>query len=288
MKPPRFGYHAVREVDEALALLAEHGDDAKVLAGGQSLVPLLNFGLAAPAQLVDLNRVGALSYVRRRAGTLYIGAMTRQATLELSGVVATHWPLLISALELVAHPQVRNRGTVGGSMAHADPAAELPVAGAALDARFHVRSTRGTRELRWDEFFVTHLTTVLEPDELLIEIEVPPLPDGTGWALAEFSRSHGDFGLGGVAALVTANGDGCRDVRIALLGAAETPVRAREAEQALVGSIVDERTATEAARLSASDIRPAGDMHGGSEYRRDLIEAMVRRAVLDAAGRAGR
>ena len=288
MKPARFEYHVVRKVDEALALLAEHGDEAKVLAGGQSLVPLLNFGLAAPAHLVDLNRIEDLAYVRRQEGVLHVGAMTRQATLEASGVVARHWPLLIAALKLVAHPQIRNRGTVGGSLAHADPAAELPVAGAALDARFHVRSTRGARTLTWSELFVTHLTTALEPDELLVDIEVPPLPPGTGWAFAEFSRRHGDFGLGGAAALVTADGDVCREVRIALLGAGATPVRATEAERSLAGGRVDERSAAEAGRLAVAGIRPPGDMHGSSEYRTDLIEAMVRRALLDAAARVRR
>jgi CO/xanthine dehydrogenase FAD-binding subunit len=288
MKPAPFEYHAVREADEAVALLAEHGDNAKVLAGGQSLVPLMNFGLATPAQLVDLNRVGALSYVRRQDAALRIGAMTRQSTLEASDVVARHWPLLISALRLTAHPQIRNRGTVGGSLAHADPAAELPVASAVLEVRLHVRSARGPRTLHWDEFFITHLTTALEPDELLVEIEVPPLDDQSGWAFAEFSRRHGDFALGGAAALVTMDGGSCRQVRIALLGAGETPLRAREAEQALVGTAIDGRSAAEAARCAVAGVHPTGDMHGGSEYRRHLIEAMVRRALLEAAGRAGR
>ena len=288
MKPAPFVYHDPREVDEALALLAEHGDDAKVLAGGQSLVPLLNFRLAAPAHLVDINRIGSLAYVRRSGGALHIGAATRQSVLEESPVTARHWPLLIDALRWVAHQQIRNRGTVGGSLAHADPAAELPVASAALDARFHVRSTRGSRTLGWRDFFVTHLTTALEPDELLVEIEVPPLPEGSGWAFTEFSRRHGDFALGGAAVVLSMDDGRCREARIALLGAADTPLRPEAAERVLAGGAVDEQSAAEAGATAVAGLEPTGDIHGGSEYRKHLIEAMVRRAVLEAAGRPRR
>jgi CO/xanthine dehydrogenase FAD-binding subunit len=288
VKPAPFEYHSPRETEEALAVLAEHGDDAKVLAGGQSLVPLLNFGLAAPAHLVDINRIGSLAYVRRTGGSLRIGATTRQAVLEQSGVTARHWPLLTEALRWVGHQQIRNRGTVGGSLAHADPAAELPIASAALDARFHVRSQRGSRTVGWQDFFVTHLTTAMEADELLVEIEFPGLPEGTGWAFTEYARRHGDFALGGAAALVSMDDGHCREARIALLGAGDTPLRATEAERMLAGAVPDERTAAEAASTAVAGIEPTGDIHGGSEYRKHLIEAMVRRAVLEAAGRARR
>jgi CO/xanthine dehydrogenase FAD-binding subunit len=288
VKPPPFVYHDPREPEEALALLAEHGDDAKVLAGGQSLVPLLNFRLAAPAHLVDINRIGSLAYIRRSRGALRIGAATRQSVLEESPVTARHWPLMIDALRWVAHPQIRNRGTVGGSLAHADPAAELPVASAVLEARFHVRSARGSRTLGWRDFFVTHLTTAMEPDELLVEVEVPPVPEGSGWAFTEFSRRHGDFALGGAAVLLSMDDGHCREVRIALLAAADTPLRAEEAERALAGAAVDERSAAEAGATAVVGLEPTGDIHGGSEYRKHLIEAMVRRAVLEAAGRARR
>jgi CO/xanthine dehydrogenase FAD-binding subunit len=288
VKPAPFVYHDPRDLDEALALLAEHGDDAKVLAGGQSLVPLLNFRLAAPAHLVDINRIGSLAYVRRSGGALRIGAATRQSVLEESPVTARHWPLLIDALRWVAHQQIRNRGTVGGSLAHADPAAELPVASAALDARFHVRSTRGSRTLEWRDFFVTHLTTALEPDELLVEVEVPPVPEGSGWAFTEFSRRHGDFALGGAAVLLSMDDGHCREARIALLGAADTPLRPEAAERGLAGSPVEEQSAAEAGATAVAGLEPTGDIHGGSEYRKHLIEAMVRRAVLEAAGRARR
>jgi CO/xanthine dehydrogenase FAD-binding subunit len=289
VKPPVFEYFSPTGVDEALGLLGQFGDDAKVLAGGQSLVPLLNFRLAAPARLIDVNGLGDLAYIRRRDGVLRIGALTRQARLERSPITAEHWPLLTDALAFVAHAQIRNRGTVGGSVAHADPAAELPVACAALDARFHVRSAeRGDRVIGWRDFFVTHLTTSLEPDELLVEVEIPALPAGAGWAFTEYARRHGDFALGGAAAVVSMNGSGVREARIALLGAADTPIRADAAEQALAGAQIDDDTAAEAARLAVAAINPTGDIHGSGEYRRLLIEAMVRRALVAAAQRAGR
>ena len=284
MKPPPFEYDDPRTVEETLALLAEYGDEAQALAGGQSLVPLLNFRLAQPSVIVDVNRVQELSYLRRRDGRLLIGALCRQTRLEQSPVARESWGLLGAALDLVAHPQIRNRGTVGGSAAHADPAAELPVAFTCLNARFRARSTRGERVFDAGDFFLTHLTTALEPDELLVEIEVPPLPEGTGYAFEEYSRRHGDFALGGAAVLYTGNGDGvCREARISLLGAADTPLRAREAEQALAGQNLDEEVAREAAAAATREIEPTGDIHGSGAYRKRLIEAMVRRALLKAA-----
>ena len=287
MKPPPLEYHDPRSVDEALALLAEHGDESKVLAGGQSLVPLLNFRLARPERLIDINPIGELGYIRRRDGVLRIGTMARQVALEQSGVVAANWPLLTEAMTFVAHPQIRNRGTVGGSVAHADPAAELPVAFLALNATFHVRSKRGARSVPAAEFFLTHLTTALEPDELLAEIEVRPLPPRTGHAFTEFARRHGDFGLGGAAVLVTLDDDdACASASIVLLAADAVPLRAGDAERALVGRRIDAAAAADAARAAVQDVSPTGDIHGSSEYRRDLIEALVRRAVLTAGERA--
>lgn len=287
MKPPRFAYHDPTSVDETLGLLATHGEDGKILAGGQSLVPLLNFRLARPGHLIDINRIGALAGIRRRSGTLHIGAMTRQSTMERSRLVAENWPLLTEALTFVAHAQIRNRGTVGGSVAHADPAAELPTAFTALDASFKAVSRRGERTIAADDFFVTHLTTALEPDEALVEIRVPPLPDGTGHAFTEFARRHGDFALGGAAVLITLDSAGkCERAAVALLGAAPTPLRARAAEELLLGERVDERVAREAASRAVEGISPTGDIHGSSEYRRELIEVMVRRGIEKATERA--
>jgi CO/xanthine dehydrogenase FAD-binding subunit len=288
LKPPRFAYHDPRSVDEVLALLAEHGDEGKVLAGGQSLVPLLNFRLAHPEHLIDLNRIGALAGVRREGGALRIKTMTRQSTLERSTLVHDNWPLLTEALNFVAHAQIRNRGTVGGSVAHADPAAELPVALSVLDARFHVASKRGERAIDAGDFFVTHLTTTIEPDEMLMEIEVPPVAPGTGYAFTEFARRHGDFALGGAGALIAVDGDGvCTSAAIGLLAAAPTPVRATAAEQVLVGERIDESVIRRAAEQAADGVTPTGDIHGSAEYRKHLAGVMARRAISGAVARAG-
>ena len=287
MKPPLFEYHDPGSVDEALALLAEHGDEAKVLAGGQSLVPLLNFRLARPERLVDVNGLNELAYLRTDDGVLRIGALTRHAALERSKEAAARVPLLGEAVALVGHVQIRNRGTVGGSVAHADHAAELPVAFSALDARYRVRSTRGERVVGSDEMFITHLTTSLEPDELLTEIEVPVPPARTGFAFVEFARRHGDFALGGAAVLVTLDDAGvCTRARIALLAAAPTPVRARETEEWLTGLRLDPPAMGEAAARAVAGIHPTSDIHGGTEYRRALVEALVRRALAQATERA--
>ena len=287
MKPPPFEYHDPRTVDAALALLAEHADEAKVLAGGQSLVPLLNFRLARPELIVDINRVAELDYLDVGDTSVRIGALTRQATLEHSTAVAARVPLLTEAVRWVGHAQIRNRGTVGGSVAHADPAAELPAVLATLEARFHVRSATASRTLSPAELFVTHLTTTLEPEELLIEVEVPVPPSGTGSAFVEFARRHGDFALGGAAVLLTLGPAGTVErARIGLLAAADTPLRAGAAEDALIGRAVDQATAEEIADVAIADVHPTGDIHGGTEYRRRLLRAMVRRALLAAGERA--
>jgi carbon-monoxide dehydrogenase medium subunit/6-hydroxypseudooxynicotine dehydrogenase subunit alpha len=288
MKPPPFDYEAPRDLDAALGLLAERGGDGKVLAGGQSLVPLLNFRLARPDVLIDVNQLQELSYLRREGGRLRIGALTRQTQVERAPIVRAHWPLLGAALRFVAHPQIRNRGTVGGSVAHADPAAELPVALTALGARYHVRSTRGARTIAHDAMFRGQLETDVAEDELLCEVDVPALPAGAGCAFEEYARRNGDFALGGAAVVLAPDADGgCAHAAIALLGAASTPVRAIAAEAALVGRRVDEPAAREAAAEAVRDIKPTGDIHGTGGYRRDLIETLVRRAVVAAAGRMG-
>jgi CO/xanthine dehydrogenase FAD-binding subunit len=285
MKPPLFEYDDPATVDEALSLLAEHGDEAKVLAGGQSLVPLLNFRLARPERLIDINKLDPLAYVRADDGVLRIGTLTRHATLECSPDVVARVPLLSEAVSLVGHVQIRNRGTVGGSVAHADSAAELPVAFAALEARYHVRSRDRERVIASDEMFVTHMTTTLEVEELLTEIEVPVPPPHTGAAFVEFARRHGDFALGGAAVLLTLDDGVCTRARIGLLAAAPTPIRARAAEEWLLGAAIDARAAGEAARRAVADIHPTGDIHGGTDYRRALVETLVQRAILRAAER---
>jgi CO/xanthine dehydrogenase FAD-binding subunit len=262
MKPAPFDYEAPRTVEAALALL---DDDTKVLAGGQSLVPVMNFRLARPAKLVDVNRVEELAYLRRADGVLHIGAMTRHATLERSGLVARGWPLLQQAVRHVGHPPIRSRGTIGGSCAHADPTAELPVALTALDARFHLRSRAGRRTVEADEFFVTHLTTALRSDELLVEIEVPAPAEGARTAFVEHARTHGDWAIAGAAVVVAP-----RYAAVGLLGAGPTPVRARAAEAALV----EGASADEAARLAGALVQ--------DEWRAALTASLVRRALEEA------
>jgi CO/xanthine dehydrogenase FAD-binding subunit len=264
VKPAPFHYVAPGSLAKALELV---GDEARPLAGGQSLVPLLNFRLARPATLVDLNPLeDELAGMREGAGgVLRIGALTRQAAVERSALVAERWPLLRAAVRHAGHPQIRSRGTVGGSVAHADPAAELPAALLALDARFHVRSRRGERTLAAGEMFVGPLTTALEPDELLVEIEVPPLPEGAGTAFTEHARTHGDFAIAGAAAVVAPG-----RAAIAVLGAGPAAVRATDAERALA---------------DGADAREAGELAGALVQegpRRALIAALVREAVEKA------
>jgi CO/xanthine dehydrogenase FAD-binding subunit len=287
VKPAVFDYLDPTTLDEALAQLARLGDDGKVLAGGQSLVPLMNFRLARPAVLVDLNRVPELSYLREQDGFLTIGAMTRQRALERSEAIRQHWPILVEAAEEIGHVQIRNRGTVGGSLAHADPAAELPAVMTALEAELVVRSQQGQRTLGPEEFFLSYLTTALEPQELLTEIRVPRQPAGTGWSFMEISRRHGDFALVGVAALVTLDDQGrCSRARLALTGVAPIPVRPREAEQAVLGQEPSEAIFREAGAIASRDLEPEGDLHASAEYRKEVSAVLVRRALLKASERA--
>lgn len=287
MKPSPFEYRDPENLEDALATLAEYGDEAKILAGGQSLVPLLNFRLASPTLLVDVNDLPGLSAVRISGGTLNLGATARQSWLELSPAVAEGWPLLPAAIRWVAHRQIRNRGTVGGSLAHADPAAELPVVMRCLDARFHVRSQAGERTIDADDMFVTHLTTSLEPDEMLVGVEVPAMTPGTGWSFKEFSRRSGDFALAGVALTLNLDDEG-RGSRAAvtLLASADIPLRDEEMDSLLVGREVDRESAAELGALAAEKADLIGGTDANVKYRRKLIRNLVEDAVLEAAERA--
>jgi CO/xanthine dehydrogenase FAD-binding subunit len=288
MKPAPFAYLAPRTVAETLELLARHGTEGKVLAGGQSLMPMLNFRIARPETLIDINNVAELSYIERRDGALHIGALTRHAELEHSPLVAEHWPLLTEAMRWLAHPPIRNRGTIGGSVAHADPAAELPAALTALDARFVADSHRGRRVLGPAEMFAGLLQSGLEPDELLVEIQVPALTPPSGSAFLEHARRHGDFALGGVAVVLGREGDRCRerDARVVLLGAGPGPLRVLEAESLLGARPVDEATARAAGEAAAAAADPPSDPHADAAHRRRLAAALTRRAVLLAWERA--
>ncbi len=288
MKPAPFDYTAPDTLEEALAVLAEHGDDAKPLAGGQSLLPLLNFRLARPAMLVDLNRLTDLDYARPDGnGSLRLGAMTRHRTLERDSAVARAAPLVAEAAPYIAHPQIRNRGTVGGSLAHADPASELPVVAVALDARFRVARAGGERWVEAGEFFVGLLTADLEPGELLVEVELPAMPSGSGWAFDELARRHGDYALAGVAAVLTRDGDACTRARLVYLSLGDGPVRARQAEAMLESDGASDATIAEAARLAAEqEIEPSGDIHASASYKRHLAAVLTRRVLARAWQRA--
>lgn len=284
MKPARFDYYEPKTLSEALDLLAKFGETAKPLAGGQSLVPMMNMRLARPAQLVDLNGVREISYLKVEHGELRIGAMTRQRLLERSPIVAEGWPLLREAARYIGHVQIRNRGTVGGSLAHAYPSAELPVAMMALNATFVLQSVQGKRTLAAEEFFVDVMTTVLKPAELLVEIRVPQTVPGTGWSFQEVSRRHGDFALMGVAGLIALKGDGKID-RAKLVFTGVIPVVARAAET-LIGQKPDSPRFTEVASAAAGELDPESDIHASVEYRREVGKALARRALEEAAMRA--
>jgi CO/xanthine dehydrogenase FAD-binding subunit len=286
MKPPRFDYVAPRSLDEALGILAEHGEDTKVLAGGQSLVPLLNFRLVRPAHLLDLNDIPGLDGIRVADGRLVIGAMARQRAVETSGLVRERCPLLADAMPQIGHVQIRNRGTVGGSLAHADPAGELPAVVAALDGELVLRSARGERRLAPDRFFVSYLATAIEPDELLVEARLPVAPARTGTAFVEVSRRHGDFALVGVAASVTVDDGGvCTAAAVALTGVGPTPLAARDAARALVGVKPTPAAIEDVGRRVAAPLTPDSDLHASSDYRKHLAAVLTRRALTRAAAR---
>ncbi len=289
MKPPPVDYVAPDSLEEALALLAEHGADAKPLAGGQSLIPLLNFRLARPAVLVDLNRLDELAYVGRADdGGLSIGAMTRHSRLERDPEVAAAAPLMSEAAGFIAHPQIRNRGTLGGTLAHADPAAELPVVAVALEASLRLASAGGERWVAAADFFVGLLTADLRPGELVVEVTVPALPAGSGWSFHELARRHGDYALAGVAAVLTRDNGGCPRARLVYLSLGDGPMRARQAEQLLEAEGVSERTIDEAAALASErEIEPTGDIHASVAYKRHLARVLTRRALAEAWRRAG-
>ncbi|MDR7517070.1 MAG: xanthine dehydrogenase family protein subunit M [Armatimonadota bacterium] len=285
MKPPPFRYAAPASVDQVVSLLAAHGPEAKLLAGGQSLMPLLNLRLARPAVLVDLNRVRELDYIREEDGQVIIGAMTRQRTAERSPVVRRRLPLLADALPLIGHPPIRSRGTVGGSIAHADPSAELPAVLVALDGSVAVRGPGGTRTVPAAEFFVSYLTTVLGPEDLLVEVRLPAHGDA-GTAFLEVARRHGDFALVGVAVLARVSENRCRGVRLAFTGVGPTPVRVPEAEEAAEGRELTAAVCAEVRTAVEARLQPDSDIHASAAYRREVAGVLAERALRLAVQRA--
>jgi carbon-monoxide dehydrogenase medium subunit len=285
VKPAKFEYHAPGSVDEALGILKRYGGDARLLAGGQSLIPMMNFRVAAPAAIVDLNRIPALSYIRLDGTVVRIGAMTRQRALEFSPVIREKLPLLHEAISWVGHLPTRSRGTIGGSLSHADPAAELPMALLALDGEVVARSATGERTIKAGDLFTASLTTSLEPDEILTEIRFPVTPQGAGVAVEEFARRHGDFAITAIAALVVRDGSRCKTARLATAGVGPVPVRLRAAETILEQRGLDAKAIADAAAAAAAAVDPMSDHNASADYRRHLTQVLTRRAVEKAAAR---
>ncbi len=289
MKPAPFKYHAPTTVDETLSLLEEGGDDAKLLAGGQSLVPAMNFRIMQPSVLIDLNEVVGLGYVRAEDdGLVRIGAMTRQSEAERHPLVAERLPLLDAALPLIAHPQIRNRGTVGGSMVHADPAAELPVVAVASGAEMKVKNTDDERWVQAEAFFQGMFTTDVGPTELLMEIRFPPAEPRSGWSFKELARRPGDYAMAGVAAgVILDEGGSCREARLVYLNVGDGPIRARQAEGLLAGELKSVELFEEVGETAAQqEMAPYGNVHASPEYQQHLAKILTVRALAEAWGRA--
>ena len=287
MKPPIFDYVTAESQEHALAVLHDHGDGAKVLAGGQSLVPLMSFRLAKPALLLDINRLEGLKTIEAAGGRLRIGALTRQCELLSHPLIAEHCPLMRAATEFIGHPAIRNRGTVGGSVAHADPAAELPILLQVLDAEIEVHSTASSRTIPAGDFFMGLLMTGMNPDELLTGISIPLPERGTGWGFHEVARRHGDFALVAAAALVTLDDRGTvAKAALALGGIADRPLRVGAVEDSLKGNVPGEGGIAAASRLVDGSVTPLGDIHASEAYRAHLGRVLTKRAIHDAVERA--
>lgn len=290
MKPAPFTYSAPAKLAEALALMQKYGDEAKILAGGQSLIPVMNFRLAQPARLVDLNGLAELSFIRAESDGLHIGAMTRQRMVERSPLVARHAPLVYETMPFIAHPQIRNRGTFGGSLAHADPAAELPAVAVAVDARLRLQRQGGERWVRAGDFFTGLFATDMAVDEILTEVVLPVPAPGTVTGFMEFARRHGDYALVGIAAALTFNpSQVCTSARLVYLSVGEMPLVAERASALLVGEKLTQEGLDAAANLAAQEeIAPSDDIHATAAYKRHLAEVLTRRVLQAVKEKAER
>jgi aerobic carbon-monoxide dehydrogenase medium subunit len=286
VKPPPFEYHRAQTVSEALGVLAELGEDARILAGGQSLVPLMNFRLAQPEHILDINPIEELAYVRRENGTVVVGATARQSTVEHAEETRAGVPLLVAGLRHVAHPPIRHRGTVVGSLAHADPAAELPTVALATNASLTLASSDGVRTVAAEDFFLGPFETALEPGELVTEVRFPAASQGSGHAFVEYARRHGDFAIAGAAVTLALDGGRIADASIALCSVGPRPLRAGSAEELLRGAEATDELLDEAAERAVEGLEPGGDIHGSTEYRIGVARTQVRRALSLALERA--
>ena len=289
MKPASFKYYAPESLEEALRLKAQYGDEARILAGGQSLIPAMNFRIMQPAVLLDLNLLAELSYISTKDGkVLQLGAMTRLNEVEGDVEIADRVSLLHEALPYIAHPQIRNRGTVGGNIAHADPAAELPVVALAMDSRFRVQSTNGSHWINSEDFFRGYFETAIDSSEILVEIEMPFLEPCTGWAFLEVSRRPGDYAMAGIAAVITLDSNHiCRKARLVYLNLSDAPLDAKQSADLLVGEMQSNELIMEVAiKASEEEIMPMGSLHATVNYQRHLARILTKRALKLAFGRA--
>lgn len=286
MIPAPFEYHKPRSIDDALALLGQHAGDAKLLAGGQSLIPAMRFRLATPANLIDISALSDLQYIREDAGQLAIGALTRESALEDSELVAAAYPLLLDTAKVIADPLVRNRATVGGNLAHADPANDHPATMLAYGAQLVARSRSGTRTIPIDEFFLGLFESSLQPGEILTEIRIPKPAAGSGGAYLKMERKVGDYAMSAVAVQLAMAGDTVKAARIGLTNVNPVPMRAKQAEAALIGKPLNEPTLEAAGQAAARECEPSGDLRGSVEYKRDLTRVLLKRALRSAAARA--
>jgi len=289
MKPAPFEYHAPDSLEQALDLMSQYAGSAKVLAGGQSLVPAMNFRVVQPSVLIDLNRIAELSYIQEDGDMIRVGAMARERHLEFDSAIAKHIPLLSEAAPFIAHPQIRNRGTIGGSIVNADPAAELPVLMLTLDARLRAKNKSGERWIDARDFFAGMFTTTLEPDEILVEIELPFIAPRTGWSFMEVAPRAGDYALMGVAAVVMLDENGkCQKAKLVYLNAGDGPVDAKEAAKHLEGEKFEEKLIESVAvHASEKEINPFGNVHTSPEFQRHLANVLTRKALATAIQRAG-
>jgi carbon-monoxide dehydrogenase medium subunit len=284
MKPAPFDYHAPTSLDDAVRLLALHGGDARLLAGGQTLLPMMNFRLATPEIVIDLNRIPELAYIEAANGRVRIGAMTRQRAIEFSPIVERDLPLLRAAIKMVGHLPTRSRGTIGGSIANADPAAEIPMVFQALEGEVRVRGPKGERTIPAAALISDAMTTSLAADEILIEVSIPVMPAGARFAVEEFSRRRSDFALAAVAVMLTERGGRCERARIAIAGVSSRATRAVEAERVLEGHALHHDRIAQAAEAAVSGLEPLADRHAGAEYRRHLARVLTARALERAWG----
>ncbi|MBR0897085.1 FAD binding domain-containing protein [Bradyrhizobium tropiciagri] len=286
MKPAKFDYVSPSTVEAAVAALVASNGEGKLLAGGQSLLPLLNFRMARPSILVDLNGIEGLSYIEDRDDRIAVGALTRHRDLEHSPLIASKLPVMSAAMRHVAHLAIRNRGTIGGSLSHADPAAELPMLATFYDATILVQGPSGRRTITPREFFVDALTNCLEPEEIVVEIEFPVLKQD-GWAFEEVARRFGDFALASIAVSVLRGPSGLEAARVAVMGVADTPRRLDEAEAALVAMELDDRTPDRFSEVVVSQVSPNDDLHASAEYRKHLLGQLAKRALQTALAMKG-